>query len=198
MEVSAQSIKCPNCGAPQAMTDKECKYCHSPVIITTFTSVESMSLPLLNKYVGAYQSRIDSNGSDASANMSIGICFLKLKNYYRALLSFEKAMESIFDSSDLYFYAAIAVFEGRKPYCCNRKQIDKAEMYLDAALSIDNRPIYLYFKAYIRLDYYFRNYFNISPSYSDLLAQVVAAGGVSETDKQNLFELLRVEVPDDM
>ena len=38
-------MKCPGCGAPTSTGETTCKYCHRPVIISTFNSVYSMPLP---------------------------------------------------------------------------------------------------------------------------------------------------------
>lgn len=37
-------MKCPGCGAPTSTGETTCKYCHRPVIISTFNSVYSMPL----------------------------------------------------------------------------------------------------------------------------------------------------------
>lgn len=48
-------MKCPGCGAPTSTGETTCKYCHRPVIISTFNSVYSMPLPEVNKYAGAWR-----------------------------------------------------------------------------------------------------------------------------------------------
>ncbi len=196
MEVSAKSIKCPNCGANLSMTDKQCMYCKSPVVISTFSSVDKMPLPLLNKYVSSYRERISTDGNDSAAQFSIGLCFLKLKLYPQAKQAIDKAMQLIFDSADLYFYAAVIELAGKKPYLNKRPQIDAALSYLDAAFSLDMRPVFKFFEAYIRYDYFYRNYLNASPNFGECLEMANALGGVSEADKQELFRLLNVPAPD--
>ncbi|MFQ9889148.1 MAG: zinc ribbon domain-containing protein [Streptococcus sp.] len=48
-------IKCPGCGADVSTRDEVCEYCGKPVIIRNFTSIASMSMPELNRYVGSYK-----------------------------------------------------------------------------------------------------------------------------------------------
>ena len=54
-------MKCPGCGAPTSTGETTCKYCHRPVIISTFNSVYSMPLPEVNKYAGAYRKALSEN-----------------------------------------------------------------------------------------------------------------------------------------
>lgn len=195
MEINATSVKCPNCGAPVATTDTTCKWCSSPVVISTFSSVEKMSLPLVNKYVGAYKQRISADASDANAQMSIGLCFLKLKLYDQALAALQKAMENCFDNADIYFYACVCVMAGKKAYVLNRTKIDLILSYIDAANSIESRPIFKYFEAYVRYDYFYRNSLNTLPRFDQCLGEARQLGGVSEADKTQLFALLGVPRP---
>ena len=43
-------MKCPGCGAPTSTGETTCKFCHRPVVISTFNSVYSMPMPEVNKY----------------------------------------------------------------------------------------------------------------------------------------------------
>ena len=43
-------LKCPGCGARVQINQKECEYCHSPIIVSSMSDVFSMSLVNLNKY----------------------------------------------------------------------------------------------------------------------------------------------------
>lgn len=48
--VEVLDLKCRGCGAPITINDTICKYCGGPVAISTFNSVNSMPLPMVNKY----------------------------------------------------------------------------------------------------------------------------------------------------
>lgn len=74
-------IKCPGCGAPTSTGETTCKYCHRPVIISTFNSVYSMPLPEVNKYAGAYRKALSENPDSMELNNSVAMCYLKLKLY---------------------------------------------------------------------------------------------------------------------
>ena len=97
------ALNCPNCGAAVDTGQKTCIFCKQPVIISTFNSVYSMPVPLVNKYAGTYKQVLSSDPDNKEINNSIAMCYLKLKLYDKALGSFEKALEDNFDNSETFF-----------------------------------------------------------------------------------------------
>ncbi len=195
MSTQVRDLKCPNCGAPQLPSNSKCQFCKQPIIITTFTSVMDMPAPMLNKYVRSYSESLKDDPSQSKIHFSIGICYVKLKIYDKALLSFERAFEENFDDSEAYFYAAICVLGGKKAFLALRPGIDKVIEYINAANSIEPKAIYYYFLAYIKYDYFHRKSFLISPDYKETLLQAKGMG-LSPFDVQQLFAVLNVEKPE--
>ena len=191
MAVAVLEVNCKNCGAPLAVGDTACKYCKSPVTISTFNSVADT---VVNNFARAYQRNLSVNPTDVSANRAIACCYLKLKMYDRALEFFDKAIMDNFDDSEVYFYAAICCLKGKRPYFAVRPDINKIEEYLNAATMIEPKGIYYYFWAYIKLDYYKKKFLNTTPDYASMLKKA-AASGVSVYDKNQLFQILNVEKP---
>ena len=190
-----EDITCPGCGEPWSMNMTDCPSCHRPVVITTFNSVYSMSTAETNKYASNYRKVLGAEeGDQASVNSAIGMCYLKLKMYDKALNAFDKAIEDDFDNSETYFYAAVCTLGGKKAFLNGRDTIDKAETYINAAMMIEPRGIHEYFLAYIRYDFHERKYLNVSPDYRQCLQQA-ASLGVTEADKQILFDTLGVPDP---
>lgn len=187
-------LECPGCGARVTIDQKECEWCHGPVIVSTFNSVCSMPMPQINKYAGAYKKALADNPDNIELNNSIAMCYLKLGIYDKALPAFEKAMEDNFDNSETFFYAAVCLLKGKKAFVQKRDVIDKISEYINAALMIEPRGIYYYFLAYIKYDYFSRKYLKTSPDYRELLSEAKSTG-YSQTDSKQLFELLRVEKP---
>lgn len=187
-------LTCPGCGSRVTTNQKECEWCHKPVIISTFNSVYNMPMPEINKYAGTYKKALSENPDDKELNNSIAMCYLKLKLYDKALQAFEKAMEDNFDNSETFFYAAVCLLKGKKPFVTLRPEIDKIEEYIQAALMIEPRGIYYYFLAYIKYDYFSRKYFKTSPTYQEALAMAEQAG-YSEYDVEQLFGILGIEKP---
>ena len=86
-------MRCPGCGAPVSTDQTICNYCYRPIIISTFNSVNSMSLPEVNKYAGSYRSALAKYPDNTELNNSIAMCYLKLKLYDKAQAAFAKAIE---------------------------------------------------------------------------------------------------------
>lgn len=167
--VEVLDLKCRGCGAPITINDTICKYCGGPVAISTFNSVNSMPLPMVNKYANSYRKDLQNNPFDVNANKATAYCYLKLKMYDKALDCFEKAVEDNFDDSEVYFYAAICCLKGKKAFLAQRAEINKAEEFLNAALMIEPKGIYYYLWAYIKYDYFKRKFLNTTPNYLDML-----------------------------
>jgi len=189
------NLTCPGCGGAASTGDKECKFCHRPIVITTFNNVASMSLPEVNKYAATYKKVLSEDPDNLELNVSIAMCYIKLKLYNKAAAAFEKAIEDNFDNSETYFYLAISLLEGKKAFVLSRSVIDKIEEYINAALMVEPKGIYYYFQAYIKYDYFKRKFFNTNPTYQECLEQADNAG-LSPTDIHQLYEILNVERPE--
>jgi hypothetical protein len=107
---------------------------------------------------------------------------------------FEKAIEDNFSDPNPYYYAAICLLKGKKAFLAMRPEIDTMEKYLDAAISLDPRGIFYYFKAYIKYDYYSRKSFRTSPTWQEALTSAKKTG-VSANDIAEFYQLTGVERP---
>ena len=195
MVTQVHDTTCRSCGAPADIGQTKCRFCKQPVIISTFNSVYSMPMPMVNQYAATYKEALQSEPNAKDLNNSIAMCNLKLKLYDKALTAFEKAMEDNFDNSETFFYAAICLLGGKKAFLTQRPEIDKIEEYINAALMIEPRGIYHYFLAYIKYDYFSRKSFNTSPTYQEALGTANGAG-VSPHDIEQLYGILGVPRPE--
>lgn len=187
-------INCPGCGARVSTGQNECEWCHNPIIVSTFNSVYSMPMPQVNKYAGAYKKALEEDPDNTELNNSIAMCYLKLKLYDKALPAFEKAMEDNFDNSETFFYAAICLLGGKKPFVQQKPTINKIEEYINAALMIEPRGVYYYLLAYIKKDYYERKFLKTTPTLNETLSTAIDLG-VSDYDKEQLFAILGTDNP---
>lgn len=153
-----------------------------------------MPAPEVNKYAGAYKKALMEHPDSVELNKSIAMCYLKLRLYDKALISFEKAIEDNFDDSETYFYAAVCCLNGKKAFLTQRPVIDKALEYINAALMIEPRGIYYYFMAYIKYDFFERKYLNTSPNYRDCIT-LARQAGTSDADISMLYSILGVDRP---
>ena len=193
--VNVSCPKCPNCGAPVKTSSNECEYCGSAIIISSFSG--AMWLPDLSKYTSAYKNALTSSPNDPSLNAAVGFCYMRLKMYSNALESFKRAIDGGVMNSEVFFWAGVCSLGGKKAFLSNRAAIDRAEEYVNAARAVEDRGIYAYFDAYIRYDYFKRKSLIARPDYRELLNEAVRLG-VSEHDIGILFDLLRVERPNEL
>lgn len=187
-------IKCPGCGARLQIDQKECEYCHAPVIISTMADIFSMPAQNINKYQKSYESDLKENPDNAELNNSLAFCYLKLGFYDKALEKFDKAIEQDFNNSETYLYAAVCVLAGRKPFLASRADIDKIETYINAALMIEDKGLYRYFQAYVKYDYFKRKFLKTSPTWEECFTQAKFVG-YSPTDVNQLFSIMKQEIP---
>jgi tetratricopeptide (TPR) repeat protein len=195
METQVHDTRCRSCGAAADIGQTKCPFCKQPVLISTFTSVYSMPMPMVNQYAATYREALQNEPEAKDLNNAVAMCYLKLKLYDKALAAFEKAIEDNFDNSETFFYAAICLLGGKKAFLAQRPEIDKIEEYINAALMIESRGIYHYFLAYIKYDYFGRKFFNTSPTYQEALESANTAG-VSPLDIEQLYGILGVSRPE--
>lgn len=194
MATQALDIRCPNCKAPVSTDQIKCKFCRSPITVSSFSNVTSMTGLELNKYVASYKESLSEHPDDRTLNMSVALCYMKLKMYDEAYAAFSKAIADNFDYADSYFYAAVCLLKGRKAFLLSRPEIDKILELMNAATMIEERGVFFYFLAYIKFDYFKRKFLNTTPSYKDYLA-LAKTKGCSPNDESELFVMLGVDKP---
>lgn len=194
MSYEVWDLKCRGCGAPIQVGMKECPYGH-PVNISTFNSVYSMPMPMVNKYVNSYKTDLNNVPDDKELNKSVGLCFLKLKMYQNAQSAFDKVVADNFNDSESYFYAAVSYLGGKKAFLNTRMNIDKSLEYINAARMIEPRGIFTYFEAYIKYDYFYRKSYRVVPDYIECLKKANELG-TSELDIQMMYDMLNVSKPE--
>ena len=187
-------IKCPGCGARLQINQKECEYCHAPIIISSVSDIFNMSAANVSKYSKSYESDLSENPDNAELNNSLAMCYLKMGFYDKALEKFDKAIEQDLNNPETYLYAAVCVLAGRKPFLTPRPDIDRIEKYINAALMLGENGLFRYFQAYIKYDYFKRKFFKTTPTWEECLAQA-KQDGFSPADVNQLFTILKQEIP---
>jgi len=195
----SMAVKCQQCGdsyeADKLVNGEICPTCDKPYQIRNYETVAAMPPPEVNKYISTIQTQLAGNPQDKQLNGSLGICFLKLKLYDKALPFFEKAMEDNFADPNPYYYAAVCLLKGKKAFLAMRPEIDAMERYLEAAINLKPKSVFYYFQAYIKYDYYGRKFFKTSPTWQEALASARGAG-VTPKDIGEFYQLTGVERPD--
>lgn len=196
MSLEVINLECPHCGSAVSTSQKICEYCDKPIVIVSYSSVQSMTLPEVNKCANSYRKTLAEHPDNRDVNISLGLCYLRLKLYDKALPAFEKCMEDNFDQPDVFFYAAVSLLKGQKAFVAPRASIDKCLEYLNAALMIEPKGIYQYFLAYIKYDYFSRKYLKISPDWRETYESALNEYGVTDEDADSLYALLGVSRPE--
>lgn len=134
-------ITCPGCGARVQISQKECEYCHAPIIVSSMSDVFNMPALNIGKYQKSYENELQENSGNAEINNSLALCYLKMGFYDRALEKFDAVIEQNLNNSETYLYAAVCILAGRKPFLTPRPDIDKIENYINAALMIEEEGV---------------------------------------------------------
>jgi tetratricopeptide (TPR) repeat protein len=187
------SMKCPSCGASITTQTKQCDYCQSDILVKSFKNLAAMPLPLVNKYMAAYQSASAEHPDNNDINAAVGLCFLRLKKYDQALNYLEKAQADNFEDATPFFYAAVARLKGRKPFLLNRQEIDQIMTDIEAAMSIEPKAEQYYFMSYIKRDYFKRKFLNTTPSWEEYMQEAVD-NGLSAADVEEFHAMVGTPV----
>lgn len=191
-ETTAMINECPQCGAPNSFNSNECQYCHSEFIVSSLSSLTRFDKRGVDKYIASYKKLAAKDPNNQELNAALGMCYFKLDLFDFALKFFQKAMDDMVENSDLYFYSAICLFKGKRPFLNPLTTIRNAEEFLDAAISLNsNDGKYYYAHALIKYDYYYQKRLNTSPNFQELLNEAEHYG-VRFDDKELVESLLKI------
>ncbi len=193
MEEKVISLVCPMCGAAISVTQKVCEYCHSPITICNLKSLNNLNL---QSYIKNFSEALNKNKTNTDISTSLAMCFLKLKQYQNAIKNFEAISNENITNPNYYYYYALALLEGKKPFLVSMSSIKKAISLLDTAVLLQDEPIYHYFLAYIKYDFYKRKFLNIEPSYKDELALTI--NKLSDLDITSFYNEINQSEPTEL
>ncbi|MCD7917359.1 MAG: hypothetical protein LUF84_02710 [Clostridiales bacterium] len=194
MVYQAVSIKCPNCATPVSVENPVCESCGTEVLITNYETVFNMPQNTVERYANAYRAPLAEQPNNGALNLSAAMCYLRLGLYNQAEKSFERAMADDMNNADLYFYAAVALLHGKRPFLAGRAAILKIEEYVHAALMIQRKGIYYYFLSYVKYDFYFNKHLRTSPTYQEELQSALRAG-LTTREVTQLYATLGTQKP---
>jgi tetratricopeptide (TPR) repeat protein len=150
--------ECPKCGAPAPTAARRCAYCKAEFAIKTLSSLGSLDRSAINRYIAAYKRQLQTQPQDAEAALALGLCYLDLGLYDKAIELVNTAIAQMPEQADVYYYAAVALFKGRKPRTLTLNEIKHIESLLEAACQLDDdKAHYYYLRAVIKREYYSKN-----------------------------------------
>lgn len=190
-----KSFSCPSCGANIDINQKKCDYCGNSVYINKFDKKYSFSELL--KRVSSYNSVLSINPNDPDACFSLGICKLQQGLYDEAINLFERNILFSAGDANTFFYYAIALLKGKKPFLVARNEIDKIEELLKNAIAIDEKGIYYYFHGYVRYDHHERKGYRMVDKSIEYINQAKELG-VTLDEIYNLHSVLNTKIPSEL
>jgi tetratricopeptide (TPR) repeat protein len=155
-----------------------------------------------NEYFDAMVGRIQKlltcgdpaqNGA-GSPSLDEGVRFLNYGMYPKAIECFDKALLKDISNPDIYFYKAVALLKGQRPFLITKPVINEALDLLNTSLAINSKAITHYLIGYIKFDYHHSKMLRATPDYLYHL-QVARELGISEAEIRDLFALLRISRP---
>lgn len=192
MPTTAVNVQCPGCGEPWATSDRHCQYCGRPVLINSMSEMLAMDARSAKALRSTYEEALGKGADNPELYAALGMAFLRLGLPDRALRHFEDASDREVDNSEVYFYTAVALLAGKRPFRTPISTIREAERYLTAAMRLERRGIYSYLHAYICKDFYERKFLKVPLPAAHHLERAVIEG-VTDFDIQGMFELLEID-----
>lgn len=130
----------------------------------------------------------------AEQHLEAGTERLRSRLYKEAMEDFKVAMMEQPQKSQALFMSAVAMLGGRKAFLTPLANIQKAEEFLGAALLVEDRGIFHYFLAYLRLDFYERKSLSSRSPWQSSIDQAWRCG-IDNDDIDALFSMLQTNNP---
>jgi len=151
-----------------------------------------MGFANLQKYAQCYQN-MSSAGNNDKAEYSRGLCCLATAQFEEAAAAFRKTIQLNPTNPEYFFYLAIALLEGKRPYSLPLAVIKDAERQLGFAMKMGGNGIYFYLAAYIKKDFYEKRFFRTDKTSAQLLAEA-RQRGLPNGDIMALNQLFEKEI----
>lgn len=151
----------------------------TPELITK-TGVDAALITLVDPNRG------ESDPANGRSHYELGLRYLKKRLFDLAIANLTKAVESMPDDADAYYYLALALIRGGRPKTLLHNDAKQIEKYVNTAISLGGKAKHYYLAAIVNYDYYAANGLNVpKPGFKQLLAN--AAVAPKETDEIELL-----------
>ena len=191
------AFNCPGCKQPVSTDQVKCRFCKRQIVIQRISDVQAMPAAEMSNYMNTYKSIVAENPAHKGLNGALAVCYINMKMYDKALDVFNKIMDDNVDNPDMFFNTAVCHLRGKKPFQCQRSDIDAAIKYVNAANSLQPNAMNHLFLSYIKQDYFERKYLQVSPSWRDEL-ETAESYGANEATVKELGAALNVQLPEEI
>lgn len=123
------------------------------------TSLKTIQKQVVAKYETLYKT-ISHDASNPEAEYSLGIMHLYKHQYNFAKKHFINAIDQLHEDSDLYFYYALSLLDGKRPRLSNLANVRDAIQQLQQAIDLQDNGKYHYAYGLLLEDFYEAKHFN--------------------------------------
>ncbi|MBE6589248.1 MAG: zinc-ribbon domain-containing protein [Ruminococcaceae bacterium] len=177
--------------------DAECSFCGTKIPAaakSTFVCRGCGKFFCANHLNSETQKCASCSAEESNAKFERYKAEIRMQKYDSALMYFKGAMSDLSADPDVYYYAAIAALRGRPARGQEQYVIDAVEKYIDLAIQNKPKGIYYYLLAYVKYDFYERNYRQTKPNYKEAFALAIK-NGVGRQEIEEMYSLMRVTRP---
>ncbi len=198
MSVKEIVIKCTKCGY-EAVYDingpsVKCKYCRNPIIPKNYAEAVEVPPVERGKQIAQLNRLAGENPNEADIVFALGLFYLANMGYSFAAIQFRKAIALDPMRAEYYYYLAISLLDGKKPFSHPTATIREILENITLAEGIAPCGIYYYFHAFVTYDFFERKYLRNIPT-SAQLKQQATAFGVTSNEITTLFNMLKIPRP---
>lgn len=189
-EEGTETFYCPNCGTSISKEIRCCPACGSEVYFKNLHSVFSINEQKLKNYMAGYGKRKEDNSEVYKAK---GLGYLRLKTYEQAKNCFSKAIALDYEDSSAYYFMALTLCKGKRPFSILFKDIKKIIEYLETAIQLENNGMYYYLYALLIYDFYEHKKLNYKTTSQEMLQQAKIYG-VNKEDMNIIDDYLGISM----
>jgi tetratricopeptide (TPR) repeat protein len=164
-------------------------------IVNKLGELESVDEATKRELIALYENQTQKSPKKAKYHFALGLSFLDLGIYDRAIDSLETALDRGPREADILYYLALAHVGGKRPKILRLSEVQTIEEYLRAAIQLDSgQAHFLYLWALIKYDYYIANGLRSSSPTIEELLTVAQQGTFIQAEIQQMFN--HIQIPD--
>lgn len=175
MSLVAETLECPNCGATILLQQRECDYCHSPIVVRRIQEIDKKTPQEVSRYVSFYQNFMKTQHAESPEILTaLGVCLLQKGSYAEATKYLERAVSLLPENGESHYYLALAMLQKKRPYLHTLNKIKTIAQYVEAALTYGTNGKYFYLLYLIQIDFYDKKHLRNGKNAAELLADATA------------------------
>lgn len=188
----ADELVCPGCGVAVQAVQSSCVVCGRALSFTAFSDTRGASFRAVKESLNAVSDhRKQTEGESADVALTRGFALFDSGMFSEAREAFNQMITCGTGAAEAYFYRALSDLRSQRPSQVNRERAKGMIADLDMAFRLDQRPQYLWAKAWVIEIAFERRYLNYPERSADLRAQ--AETDLSSDDLRDLCQMLAVK-----